>query len=147
MPKCSRCKETKEPHDFNFKVRSLNILQKSCKICTRLEIRKHYDKNKDYYLEKAKKRNKINRLTIQTYIWSYLTSHPCVDCGEKDPIVLDFDHKSDKISEVSSIIKSNQSLTKIKEEISKCEVRCANCHRRKTAKDFNWYKHKFASVA
>jgi hypothetical protein len=31
-------------------------------------------------------------------------------------------------------------LNQVKNEIEKCDVRCANCHRRKTAKDFNWYK-------
>ncbi len=79
---------------------------------------------------------------LKKYIWNFLLKHSCVDCGEKDPVVLDFDHKAGKISSVSDFIKNCHSLEKAEQEISKCEVRCANCHRRKTAKEFGWYKHK-----
>ena len=147
MKKCCRCKKEKPLLDFNFKNKALQIRQKSCKVCTRLEVRKHYLKNRDYYLCKARKRNKKNRTLIQKYIWNYLKKHPCVDCGENDPIVLDFDHERDKIDALSMIVKWNNSLDLIKKEITKCVVRCANCHRRKTARDYKWYKYKFASVA
>ena len=61
---------------------------------------------------------------------------------------LEFDH-NDKVSKfkaVSSLIRARYSLEKIKVEINKCEVRCANCHRRKTAKEFKWFKSKNALV-
>ena len=55
----------------------------------------------------------------------------CVDCGEKDPIVLDFDHIHDsKRYTISNMQK--HSLAKVDKEIAKCVVRCANCHRRVT---------------
>ena len=66
-----------------------------------------------------------------------------MDCGEKDPIVLEFDHmdgKKSKHYEVSTLVSSGRSLSVIMEEISKCVVRCCNCHRRKTAKTLGWYK-------
>ena len=144
---CSKCKKEKSPEEFNFKNKSLKIRQKSCRNCTREEVRNHYSKNKEYYLLKARKRNKTNRVKANKYILNFLTTHPCIDCGEKDPIVLDFDHIRDKIAPVSSIVKNNFSQKKLAEEISKCVVRCANCHRRKTARDFKWYKHKSALVA
>lgn len=63
------------------------------------------------------------------FVLEYLLDHPCVDCGVTNPIVLDFDHVTgEKIGNVSEMIKSG-SLRGIKEEIKKCEVRCANCHR------------------
>lgn len=146
MKKCGRCKQKKPLEEFNFKNKSLQTKQKSCKNCTREEVKIHYSKNKKYYLVKAKKRNKINREKINNYIWEFLNSHPCIDCGEKDPVVLDFDHQKDKVAPVS-IIKKTLSMIKIQKEISKCVIRCANCHRRKTARDFNWHKNKSASVA
>ncbi|MEI6058968.1 MAG: hypothetical protein WCP89_04320, partial [archaeon] len=97
----------------------------------------------DYYLIKTQKRN--SKLTLETlnYIQQYLINNPCIDCGEGDITVLEFDHtgKIPKFKAVSLLIRAKYPLQKIKEEISKCEVRCANCHRRKTAKDFKWFKH------
>ena len=55
-------------------------------------------------------------------------------------MVLEFDHinPEEKISNVSDLMKF--SINKVKKEIAKCEVRCANCHRRKTAQQFKTYK-------
>lgn len=65
-----------------------------------------------------------------------------MDCGENDPIVLDFDHidENDKSYSISDMLKQRFAWSKIELEIKKCEVRCANCHRRRTAKQFAWYK-------
>ena len=141
MKKCSRCQIEKPLEDFNFKNKKLKTLQKSCKYCTREEIRRHYYKNREYYIIKARKRNAEIRSMLRQYILKFLQKHPCVDCGEKDPIVLEFDHQKDKLTSVSKILQSRRrTLDILKKEIAKCVVRCANCHRRKTAKDFNWYK-------
>jgi len=56
---------------------------------------------------------------------------------ESDYIVLEFDHKHDKKYNVSAM--HTLSLELLIKEIEKCEVRCANCHRRKTAHQFNWH--------
>lgn len=58
---------------------------------------------------------------------------PCTDCGEKYPYyVLDFDHIGKKIKEVNSMVKKKYSITRIRQEIEKCEIVCANCHRVRT---------------
>jgi len=62
--------------------------------------------------------------------------HPCVDCGECDPIVLQFDHTRGKKFNIGDAGRKGLSLPVVLREISKCEVRCANCHQRKTARDF-----------
>ena len=59
-------------------------------------------------------------------MWDYLKKHPCVDCGEKNPIVLEFDHLRDKLIEVSRLVQYT-SINKVQSEIEKCEIRCANC--------------------
>lgn len=71
-------------------------------------------------------------------LWEYLESHPCVDCGESDPVVLEFDHvRGEKTRPVSILVK--WSWGRVVEEIEKCAVRCANCHRRVTASRAGWY--------
>ena len=70
----------------------------------------------------------------------YLYTNPCVDCGEADPIVLEFDHQRDKQYNIAKLITNNCSLKTLVVEIDKCEVRCANCHRRKTAGTHGSYK-------
>lgn len=96
--------------------------------------KKHYEVNKEKMIQKAKDNNKRSRDRNRQYVLEYLENHPCVDCGEKDPIVLEFDHVRDKLFDVSDIKRSAYSLKTIEEEIKKCEVRCANCHRRITHK-------------
>jgi len=56
-------------------------------------------------------------------------SSGCVDCGEKNPIVLDFDHLRDKKYNISRMIHDGFFWKAILKEISKCEVVCGNCHR------------------
>lgn len=77
----------------------------------------------------------------------YLGRHPCSDCGESDPRVLDFDHlpMQAKRFEISRAVNaSTRSWAAILREIAKCEVVCANCHRRRTAQRGRFRKHLIA---
>lgn len=60
---------------------------------------------------------------------------PCTDCGVKySPWMMQFDHvRGIKVSSLSNLA-SNGTLTKLLEEIEKCEVVCANCHADRTYK-------------
>lgn len=92
---------------------------------------------------KAEKQRKqyLRRVVLSQFIWDYLKHHPCVDCREDDPVVLEFDHvKGKKVCSVSDAVRHGWSIKRLGTEIKKCLVRCANCHRRKTAKQFGWYK-------
>lgn len=95
-------------------------------------------KNKEDLYAKQKE----HRLKNRRYALDYLNEHPCVDCGETDPVVLDFDHvRGEKSYNVGAAISGScRSWKSIMIEIAKCEVRCANCHRKKTAAQFSWYK-------
>ena len=66
-------------------------------------------------------------------IIEYFRANPCIDCGETDPLVLEFDHLRDKKFEVSQAF-YGRSWQSILDEIAKCYVVCANCHRRRTAR-------------
>lgn len=144
---CSKCKRLLDESNFNWKIKNVKLAV-HCKDCSRAYIRQHYLNNKQYYLNKALKRNVIVKHNCQIYIAKYLANHPCVDCGENDILVLEFDHtdRRDKDLEISKIIRRRGSLQKLIEEIDKCEVRCANCHRRKTENENNSWKLKYAPV-
>lgn len=145
---CTSCKCKLPVSDFNWKIKNVR-LNTWCKECTRKHIRDHYRRNRDYYLNKARKRNAILRKKGYEYIADYLIQHPCVDCGESDILVLEFDHinRNSKYGNVGTLIRAAGSFQKIIEEISKCEVRCANCHRRKTERENRSWKLKYAPVA
>lgn len=96
-----------------------------------------------YYLSHKKSHKlRVNRYINQNRLrlWNYLLSHPCVDCGENNPIVLEFDHiKGNKLLTLAKMV-TKYSWKNLEQEINKCEVRCANCHRIKTAKQRGWYQ-------
>jgi hypothetical protein len=84
-------------------------------------------------LRRAGKQNAI--AAAKAYVRQHLLTHPCVDCGEHDPVVLEFDHVTgQKVRDVGSMARAGWNLAAIQAEIAKCEVRCANCHRRITAR-------------
>ena len=100
--------------------------------------RAHYRRNKRIYKARAVAHTLKTRKKVLAYVDSYLRDHPCVDCGEADIIVLEFDHRDRKAKRFSvsdGIWNKSASLRSIKAEIAKCDVRCANCHRRKTHRE------------
>lgn len=60
---------------------------------------------------------------------------PCADCGGRfHPVVMDFDHRDgeQKLFNVSAAIPLGLSIDRIRAEVAKCDVVCANCHRMRT---------------
>ena len=71
---------------------------------------------------------------LKEYIKS-LKSAPCKDCGKTYPhYVMDFDHLDGTIkrANISALIGERTSLQCILNELAKCELVCANCHRERT---------------
>ncbi len=89
-------------------------------------------------------RESKRRTELKRKLWDYKLVHPCIDCGETDPIVLTFDHKDKKKGAIANLVHEMAhrkfAWEKILAEIQKCEVRCFNCHMRRTAKQLNRYK-------
>lgn len=108
--------------------------------------REWYLKNKERHLKNVRKNDSLYKEKCREYIVKYLLEHPCVDCGEGDIVVLDFDHLGDKTGNVADLLHRSASINRIKSEIGKCVIRCANCHRRKTALENNSYRLKYAPV-
>ena len=63
----------------------------------------------------------------------FLRGKSCVDCGNDNLVVFEFDHvRGKKLGDISKISK-NGSWRRVAEEIEKCDIVCANCHRIRTA--------------
>ena len=103
--------------------------------------RLYYRRNK----AATRKRTEKSRARNREILLNWLSAHPCVDCGESDLIVLQFDHLRDKESDVCVAARAGWAVARLQAEIDKCEIRCANCHMRKTLKGS--YKDIMASVA
>jgi len=100
----------------------------------RAAARRHYEANKDTYKARAKAHTERERGKARTVLAEYLSDHPCVDCGESDPVVLEFDHRdvAAKSFMIADAVRNGTSVATIMAEVEKCDVRCANCHRRRT---------------
>ena len=112
-----------------------------CRACRAAYRRDHYQQNTHYYKSKARRRQRqVVRINTQ-WILQYLLSHPCIDCGESDPRVLEFDHRDGvpKTAAVSALARSGYSLERVQKEVDLCDVRCANCHRRRTHDQRGWW--------
>ena len=144
MKVCTKCDGEKSVELFSWKTKRKRKSRSMCKDCHSAYRRQHYLDNKELYIDKARRWDEANKADhlrmLRQYVWDYLLEHPCLECGEPDPIVLEFDHvRGIKIDTISSMMGSVVSLKRLKDEIAKCEVRCANCHRRKTAKERGWH--------
>jgi hypothetical protein len=105
-----------------------------CRPCRSAYKRAHYLANKQRYVDQARARKHVLRVVRTDYLLAYFKRHPSADCGETDPVVLDFDHldPAGKSFNIGSSL-SYRNWERILGEIKKCEVVCANCHRRRTA--------------
>jgi hypothetical protein len=137
---CRVCCETKPLTEFPYRSLRRQTRQWICLLCQREYTNEWYARNSKQQIANAKVRNRHARAELRSRVRDYLLVHPCVDCGESDPKVLDFDHLRDKKANVSTLMQSPVSWKAVADEIAKCEVRCANCHRRRTANKGNYYR-------
>jgi hypothetical protein len=94
--------------------------------------REHYAANRQRYIANAHKRKQAIALERAALLVEFFRERPCVDCGESDPMVLEFDHLGEKSFNIAKGLRTH-SWQAVLDEIAKCEVVCANCHRRRTA--------------
>jgi len=146
MKTCSKCGETKPLTDFFVKDKKTGRLHAQCKACYKLHrqsfYKDHYAKYKPLYLARAKVRREKLRLEFHTNMLAYLSNKCCVDCGENDIRVLELDHidPSSKRFNISQAVRLGFSWNDVLAEIKKCRILCANCHKKRTAQQFDWYK-------
>jgi hypothetical protein len=127
---CSQCGDVYDESQYPWSIRGVKRHSK-CPKCRSIERIDYYNRHKEEELAYKYERQKERRDEARKYVWSYLSTHPCVDCNETDPIVLSFDHvRGTKKMNLSQMVNQGYSIEVIQTEINKCQVRCMNCHMR-----------------
>lgn len=121
MKKCRSCRKLKAANRFHKKRAAKDGLQSVCILCG--------NKERCAYLA-AKKDRVIRRLYV------FLKGNQCYDCGESNPLLLQFDHvRGVKSGSVAQMATKGRSWDVIQDEIDKCVIRCAHCHIIKTVRE------------
>ena len=150
--KCSICLLEKKISDFYVKDKSTNRYHAQCKTCYKsrrtLHYKEHYEIYGKEYRERAKLRKVKVKREIQEKVYTLLAERCCEGCGFDDVRALEFDHIDPEFKSfgIARAISDCYSWKKIDEEIKKCRVLCANCHKIRTAQQQKWSKGRLGRV-
>lgn len=141
LRRCGRCGQQKPLDAFVVRYRDLPWPSTWCRDCRAAYHREWYRRNRDVVIQRVRSNRDrapsygrtIAFIETRRSRWEFLLTHPCVDCGESNPLVLEFDHRGDKRAGINELLRTETPWSEISLEIEKCDVRCANCHRRRTA--------------
>lgn len=138
MKKCSTCGEVKSLGSFNVFRKAKDGRQARCRDCCKA----WYVTNAARHKTAVSGRADLVRRRNREWVATYLLGQPCQDCGESDIRCLDFDHRpgAKKWKEIGKLVNECASITSIRQEIAKCDVVCANCHRRRTSERAGFWK-------
>jgi len=117
-------------------------LNNICKVCSRARSRQYYQENKEKHKIITGKRRRRFISEHKQRLREILESSKCVDCGIDNILVLEFDHvRGEKNGNVTTMINAGCSWQTALEEIDKCEIVCANCHRIRTYSRMKTYRN------
>jgi len=144
---CTGCGAIKPVEQFSVKNKTTARRARRCHSCVAANSRDDFLRKRPQYLARARRNKRAYRSRNRRWVIGYLTGKSCVDCGETDPVVLEFDHRDGvKKEEAVSRLMTASAWATIADEIEKCDVRCANCHRRRTAAQFSWMKQSLVTA-
>lgn len=109
---CTKCGRELPIDQFNFRNKAKGTRRSECKECHTAYMKQKYQE----------KKNEIQELKSQ---------YSCAKCGDKRGYVLDFHHLNpeEKENTIARMLSNRYELDKVYDEINKCIVLCANCHR------------------
>ena len=98
----------------------------------RVYMRRWYRENKAKHQGWVRQRSTKYKIKIKQWLTDYKASLQCGRCGEDHPACLDFHHRDPASKEfnLAEAVGRCPSLQRLIREIGKCEVLCANCHRK-----------------
>lgn len=128
MKVCSVCGLEKSLTDFSWRNKSKGTLQSRCKSCQRSMDNNNYAKS-SIRRDKIRISGSLWKKSFRDWFHDLKKDKCCVKCGDERIYVLEFHHidPSTKLFNVSN--PTTQSKIKIKDEVEKCVILCANCHR------------------
>ena len=129
--KCSKCGKTKALSSFQLAKRKGRkpTREGRCKVCIS---------------DRQKQKHKTHNAEGRAYVFNYLKKHPCIECGETDVLMLEFDHRHSKRFDISNGLLKKVPMHLLKAEIKKCDVRCSNHHSKKTHEEKNSWRYQMA---
>ena len=141
MKQCTHCWQWKDETEFNWRIAGVKLWG-ICRECQRKQKLDWYYEHKETYGPAKSQRTRDVREAARQFVFDYLSTHPCVQCGESDPRVLEFDHLGRKDNTIAQMVSSGSPISSIEREIAKCQVLRANCHRRKTSDERGYFRSK-----
>lgn len=124
MKRCPACGEVKPFQEFPVARRRRDGRASICLVCKRQMDKRYYKGNPEWFRERNQHRTDQNKRKLV----EYLRRHPCVDCGEANILVLEFDHRDGKPKNYPTNMIWQRTWNTVLKEIQKCDVRCSNCH-------------------
>ena len=123
---CSVCKAHKPIEEFALRNKATGRRSSDCKECHKKTRDLYYKNNIDS--EKRRVRDRVQ--VIKAKLRDIKQTLECETCKEKHPACLQFHHTNgkDKDLNVSQAASNGWSIERIRREIAKCKVLCANCH-------------------
>lgn len=139
--RCVTCKQVQPLEAFNVRRSARDGRQDRCREC----CKRWYAENGATHRRQVAARKVRVQAEYRQLIGDFLLAHPCVDCGERDIRVLEFDHRPglDKVDHVATLAMRQVPLRALLHEMSKCDIRCANCHRKRTVEQRGYWRQRF----
>lgn len=125
--RCSYNDHMVDEESFSFRHRRGKIERYPyCNECKKLYQRRYYERNKVIFRDQAE----FSRRRNKQFVTELKNGLVCCVCGETHPACLQFHHRdpSEKVANISDAINQGWSIERIKSEIEKCDIVCANCH-------------------
>src|SRR6476661_10583761 len=118
---CTKCQRDLPVTAFAFNRTKLDRLQTSCRECKKAQQGSWYRRNRERHIENVRPSRAAAVERNLRYVVHYLLDNPCLDCGENDPLILQFDHvRGEKVACVSELVSRGSAVTQIQLEIEKC---------------------------
>ena len=136
--KCNVCKKLKPLSSFNKRLEKGREDKPKfrCKTCDTEYQREYRERNRKKHYEAGRRRKEERKRWFNEVV----KNKPCVDCGGSFPsCCMDFDHKPgfEKKATLATLVGDGYPEKTILEEVAKCDIVCANCHRIRT-RDRGW---------